>query len=187
MTKSKSSKRRAKPRVYTGDLAEPIYEPIAGGAISKEMRKKFAEQRASARQFANLKRLFDWYKIDLSAIHPWANLAIALAEAHVPGMQVIYESRPKRGRRQSWKAGRYEELLQDVNEVRSKKTMTISAAIDALIADAAYERVADDRDIPRYGRPPEAMVESDRVATVVMYLTDLPLGAKSCQLIFGML
>jgi hypothetical protein len=143
----KSSKGRAKPRAYTGDLAEPIYEPILWASISEDLdrRKWQAEQRAINRQLANLKSLFDWYKIDPSADDQWASLAFELAKAHVPGMRVIYDWPPKRGRRRSWQAGRYEELLQDVHEVRSKREMTTSAAIDALRAD-------DSRDWRKFNR-----------------------------------
>ncbi len=97
------------------------------------------EQRAINRQLAKLKSLFNWYKIDPSADDRWASLAFELAKAHVPGMRVIYDWPPKSGRRRSWQAGRYEELLQDVNEVRSKREMTISAAIDALRADESRD------------------------------------------------
>jgi hypothetical protein len=48
----KSIKGKAKPRAYTGDLADPIYEPILGAFIANDlarmMKGRAANRRAKA-------------------------------------------------------------------------------------------------------------------------------------------
>ena len=136
---TKSSNGKAKPRAYTGELAQPIYEPILWASYSNglERRKWLAEQGAIKRQLAKLEHLFDWYNVDDSADDRWFRLAFALAEEHVPGLRVIYDRKPQRGPRKTWDTGRYEQLFQGVNEIRSTRKITTKAAIKLLIADAA--------------------------------------------------
>jgi hypothetical protein len=84
------TKRKRKPLAsagrYTGQLSEPIYEPI-GGLLADIMRPA-AEKRAREQQFLKLRALFAWYRIDETGPNAWRSLAIGLALVHVPGMQV---------------------------------------------------------------------------------------------------
>jgi hypothetical protein len=136
----KSSKGRAKSRIYTGELAEPIYELILWAFIPSGLdeRKRLAEQRASYRQFAKLQLLFDWYKINPVADDRWQRLALALAGAHVEGMRVIYDRKPKRGPKPKWKEGLSVQLLQEVDRILStKKNLDVNKAIKTLTEDTA--------------------------------------------------
>jgi hypothetical protein len=136
----KSSKSKPKARPYAGDLAEPIYETILWASISSGLdeRKRLAEQRARRRQVAKLKLLFDWYEINAAADDQWQRLALALAEAHVEGMRVIYDQKPKRGRKPKWKEGLSVQLSQEVNQILlTRKKMPISEAIEDLTKDPA--------------------------------------------------
>ena len=119
---------------YTGQLAEPIYEPTSSG-VHPHGRKREAEIQASIRQAKKMGRLMNWYKIDPDSGDCWYSLAWALAIAHVPGLRVIHAFKPSRGRKPSWKAGLAVELLRDVEALRAQKRISISAAIRILCED----------------------------------------------------
>jgi hypothetical protein len=131
------TKRKRKPlasvRKYTGQLSEPIYEPI--GDILAELMRPEAEKRAREQQFLKIKALFARYRIDETGPNAWRSLAIALALVHVPGMQVIHEFRSRRGRKRSWKAGLGIELVRDVEALRANRSKTAQEAIRALKKD----------------------------------------------------
>ncbi len=77
--------------------------------------------------------LFRWHKVNPNLENRWSALAIALAEAHVPGMRIIHEPMPKRGRKISWKAGLGTELLRDVERLQAENSdLTFDAAIKKL-------------------------------------------------------
>ena len=79
-----------------------------------------------------MEKLFDWYAIDPGEPDAWMHLAVMLASAHVPGMQVRYELQKLRGRKRSWKDGLGIELVRDVDALRQAKKMNYEQAIDEL-------------------------------------------------------
>jgi hypothetical protein len=115
---------------YTGQLAEPIYEPIGG--LLAEFTRNAAERRAQEQQVLKLRALFAWYGIDSTTPDAFTGLAIALALAHVPGMKVIHDFKRRRGRKRSWKAGLGVELVRDVEALQAQRVMTTKEAIQAL-------------------------------------------------------
>jgi hypothetical protein len=124
---SKSVKSRVKTtRAYTGDLAEPIYEPVHATA------DEAAETRIS--KLIKLRRLFEFYRIEADPKRNWAALALALAEQHVPGFRVVH-ARPKRGRPRTWKAGLDDDLVRDVASLKGQRKITTADAIKQLQAD----------------------------------------------------
>src|SRR4051812_47531190 len=102
-TTSQRNKPLASRGKYTGQLGEPIYEPI-GGLLADIMRPA-AEKRALEQRALKIQSLFAWHEIDSTVPNAWMSLAIALALAHVPGMQVVHEFKRRRGRKRSWKFG----------------------------------------------------------------------------------
>src|SRR5262249_44803461 len=114
---------------YTGALAQPIYvedyykftgglgQPIQASDIAAIIK-----ERAQRVQL-----LFGHYKIDLSDEQRWQRLAMRLALAHVPGLQVA--NRPKRGRKPTWKTGLGDELVRAVEDVMSRTGKSTKEAI----------------------------------------------------------
>ena len=93
-----------RPYPYTGDLAKPLdLSPLAMCAmaigtpldVSLPSGTPVAVERAR-----RLMLLFDWHGVDLG---DWCGLAVKLADAHVPGLQ-ISGPRPRRGRPPTFKA-----------------------------------------------------------------------------------
>src|SRR5262249_36971977 len=84
---------------YTGALAQPIYledhYKFTGGLGQSIQEPDVAKM--SKRAVEKMWLLFEHYKIDLSDEQSWQELALSLALAHVPGLQVA--NRPKRGRK----------------------------------------------------------------------------------------
>lgn len=116
---------------YTGDLATPIYEPVAAvvggpGESEAEAMRQIAEQLG-----LKLNKLFDWYAIDPARPDAWMCLALKLALAHAPGMQVRHELR-KRGRKRTWKDGLGSELVRDVAALQQEKKINYAQAIAEL-------------------------------------------------------
>jgi hypothetical protein len=134
-TKPRARKPFDLSRRYTGELAEPIYEPILG--LLAELLRPEAERRAKERQTLKLKALFDWYQLDASAPNAWRSLALVLALVHVPGMQVVHDSKQRRGRKRSWQAGLGIELVRNVEAVQARGSMTTQDAIRQLRKDKA--------------------------------------------------
>jgi hypothetical protein len=116
---------------YTGALAQPIYledhyKPRGLGQFIQEpddaaIRKRLVEK---------VRRLFEHYKIDPSDEQRWQKLAMSLALAHVPGLH--FANRPKRGRKPSWEAGPHDDLVRDVDEVKSQTGKRTKYAIRRL-------------------------------------------------------
>ncbi len=119
------------PGGYTGELATPIYEPEAGGVGGLGGSKAEAERRTVEQRILKMEKLFDWYSIGSDEPDAGMCLAVKLALAHVPGMQVCHELR-KRGRKRSWKDGLGIELVRDVDALRQAKKMTYEQAIEEL-------------------------------------------------------
>ena len=132
MSKKSRTEKSTFPIRYTGELATPIYEPVAGGVGGLGGSKAEAERRASAQQVLKIEKLFDWFGIDPEEPDAWVRLALKLASAHVPGMQVRYAFRKRRGRKPSWKDGLGIELVRDVDALRQTKKMNYEQAIKEL-------------------------------------------------------
>jgi hypothetical protein len=73
--------------------------------------------------------LFTHYRIDLNE-NCWAQLAVSLALEHVPGLQIA--SRPKPGRKPTWKTGLGDELVRAVEDVKSRTGKRTEDAIAKL-------------------------------------------------------
>ena len=80
---------------YTGELATPIYEPVAGVEGGLGGGKAEAERRAFDQRILKMEKLFDRYSIDPDEPDAGMCLAVKLALAHVPGMQVCHELRKR--------------------------------------------------------------------------------------------
>jgi hypothetical protein len=126
---------------YIGALAQPIYlDPddykYAGvglaqlpysnpNAAAKKMREVVQTQALEKMQL-----LFKHYEIDPGDEQRWQALAVSLAITHVPGLQVA--SRPKPGRKPTWKTGLGDLLVSAVEDVKSRTGKGTIAAIAEL-------------------------------------------------------
>jgi hypothetical protein len=119
------------PGKYTGELATPIYEPLAGGVGGLGGSKAEVERRTVEQRILKMEKLFDWYSIDPDEPDAGMCLAARLALVHVPGMQVRHELR-KRGRKPSWKDGLGIQLVRDVAALQQTKKMNYEQAIEVL-------------------------------------------------------
>jgi hypothetical protein len=117
-------KRRRAP-TFAGALARPIYVDV--DQIDR------LEGVLLARVPEKIHLLFKHYKIDPSDEQSWEKLALQLALAHVPGLQLAL--RPKRGRHRTWKAGLGDELVREVQDVKSQTGMRTEDAIRKLQKD----------------------------------------------------
>ena len=131
MSKKGRAKKSTFPGKYTGELATPIYEPLPGGVGGLGGSKAEAERRVVEQRILKMEKLFDWYSIDPDEPDAGMCLAVKLALAHVPGMQVRHELR-KRGRKRSWKDGLGIELVRDVDALQQTKKMNYEQAIKEL-------------------------------------------------------
>jgi hypothetical protein len=104
------------------------------GLLAELMRPQ-AEERAREQLVVKFQLLFDWYEIDRDAPNAWTTLAIFLAMDHVPGMKVIHEPKPRRGRKPSWQAGLGKELVREVEAVQAAKRVGYDEAIKILRSD----------------------------------------------------
>jgi hypothetical protein len=104
---------------FTGELGQATREPD-GAAISKQAVE-------------NIWLLFKHYKIDPNDEQSWQELALSLAEAHVPGLQ--FASRPKPGRKSTWKTGLGDELVRAVEDVKSRTAKRTTEAIAELLKE----------------------------------------------------
>jgi len=110
---------------YTGALAQPIYVEdyykVRGlGQPNWELDVAAINKRAVEKFWL----LFEHYKIDPS----WQKLAMSLALAHVPGLELA--NRPKRGRKP--KTGLYDEFARAVDDVKSRTGKSTDDAIAEL-------------------------------------------------------
>jgi hypothetical protein len=134
------SKGRSRSK-YTGKLREPIYEPVSVGGILGDVGGRMQEQareRAAQRVKAKFFELMEWYDIDPESEDRWFLLAVELAIQHVPGMCIIYETQPRRGRKSSWKTGLAIELLRSIEALQQQREgLSITEAIAKLRQDKA--------------------------------------------------
>ena len=108
------SKRPKSRKQYVGEFLNPIY------------RSSKAEQK----QIDKFLNLFAVYDIDLDGEdEPFLLLAVALANAHVPGLRIVEH---RGGREQKWKAGLWKDLVRDVAAKKAKRKITTREAIRAL-------------------------------------------------------
>jgi hypothetical protein len=116
-------KRRAPD--YTGALAERIY-----------LHQHETVDRVMARTVRKIPLLFKHHKIDPSDAQSWQKLAVRLALAHVPGLQVAMRG----GRKRTWKGtGRGDKLVRDIEDVQSQTGMGVRDAIRKLLEDKLGE------------------------------------------------
>jgi hypothetical protein len=121
---------------YTGALAQPIYledhYKFTGG-----LGQSIREPDTAAIRKVGLEKmglLFEHYEIDPNDEQRWLELAMSLAFAHVPGLQIA--NRPKRGPKPTWKTGLGDELVRAIQDVKSQTDMrTQDAAIRKLQKD----------------------------------------------------
>jgi hypothetical protein len=104
MVRAMTRKTREVP--YEGDLAKPIRE-ISDKAIT------------GAEWLHRLYLLLSVYKIDPTEPQAFVKLAIALAMAHVPGLQLDFKRHPG-GRTTKWTDQRLAELAITIDELRKK-------------------------------------------------------------------
>jgi hypothetical protein len=130
-------KRRA-PK-YTGALAQPIYledhYEYSGGLGQPNEPDEAA---ITKEQVEKMRLLFKHYKVDLNDEQRWRNLAMSLALAHVPGLQVV--SRPKPGPKSAWKTGRGDLLVSAVEERKSRTGKSTTEAIAELQKEPEWKR-----------------------------------------------
>jgi hypothetical protein len=132
-----TQKRKSNSNGYSGELAEPIYLPTAlahrvdpTGELEKAIKKRALSQLVS-----NLGELFKWHKVKIDTKDSWMHLALALAQSHVPGLQISSQRRPRRGPKSKWGTDLDAELLREVEARRSQKRLSIRDAIAELIQD----------------------------------------------------
>jgi hypothetical protein len=90
---------------YNGALAERIY-----------LDRNETVDQVMARTVRKIPPLFKHHKIDPSDAQSWQKLAVRLALAHVPGLQVSMRGG---GRKRTWKAGQGEKAGQGDKLVRA--------------------------------------------------------------------
>jgi hypothetical protein len=132
-------KRRA-PK-YAGTLAQPIYldpddykyagvglgqPPYSNPNVAAEKMREVVQTQT----FKKMQLLFKHYEIDPTNEQRWQALAFSLALTHVPGMQIA--SRPKPGRKPTWKTGLGDELVRAVEDVKSRTGERTTEAIAKL-------------------------------------------------------
>jgi hypothetical protein len=88
--------------------------------------------------------LFKHYKIDPNNEQSWQELALSLALAHVPGLQVA--NRP--GRKPTWKTGLYDELVRAVDDVKSRTGKGTKEAIAELRKEPKWKTYPSEKPIP---------------------------------------
>jgi hypothetical protein len=125
--------RKRRAHNYTGALAQPIYledhYENVGGLGHLILKLDLAAIRK--RRLQKMGLLFNHYKIDPSdEQQSWRKLAISLAVAHVPGLQVA--NRPKPGRKPTWKTGLGDEWVRAVDDVKSQTGKRTGDAIAEL-------------------------------------------------------
>ena len=115
-------KRRAPD--YTGALAERIY-----------LHRRETVEQVMARTVRKIPLLFKHHNIDPSDAQSWQKLAVRLALAHVPGLQVSMRGG---GRKRTWKARQGKqgnELVRAVDDMQSRTGMRIKNVLLKLQED----------------------------------------------------
>jgi hypothetical protein len=128
---------KSKSGRYAGPLAEPIYltTGLAHRVDPTGGLEKAIKEHAKSQLVSNLRELFKWHKVEIGTKDSWMQLALALAQSHVPGMRICSESRPRRGPKPKWGTNLDGELLREVEARRSQKQLSIKSAVAELIQD----------------------------------------------------
>ena len=115
--------KRSYPRVrYTGQLAKPI------------RLQDYENDDAAAQAFENkLTTLASVHNVDLENPNAEWDLAVAVMQAHVPGLQIT--SGRRRGRKSTWLAGLGELLRREVDDTMQRLNCKPITAIAHLRAD----------------------------------------------------
>jgi hypothetical protein len=133
---------------YTGALAQPIYVEdyykFTGGLgqPNRELDIDAIRKRAAEK----VRLLYKHYKIDPSDEQSWQKLAMSLALADVPGLQLA--NRPKSGRKPTWKTGLYDELVRAVDDVKSRTGKGTKEAIAELRKEPKWKTYPSGKPIP---------------------------------------
>jgi len=145
---------------YTGALAQPIY-----------LHRNETVDQVMARTVRKIPLLFKHHKIDPSDAQSWQKLAVRLALAHVPGLQI---SMGGGGRKRTWKAGQGDELVRAVEDMQSRtgmgtKDVLVKLREDKLgmWKDLTVENLgARYREAKRFQAQPEIWTPSSRALVV---------------------
>jgi hypothetical protein len=125
---------------YTGALAQPIYVEdhykFTGGLGQPILELDVASGKRAMEE--KMRLLFEHYKIDPSDEQSWLNLAMSLAFAHVPGLQLA--NRPKPGRKSTWKTGLGDEFVRAVEDVKFRTGKSIKEAIAELRKEPKWKK-----------------------------------------------
>jgi hypothetical protein len=105
---------------YTGALAERIY-----------LDRNETVDQVMARTVPKIPLLFKHHNIDPSDRQSWQKLAVRLALAHVPGLQVSMRV----GRKRTWKAGQGNELVRAVEDMQTRTGMGVKGVLAKLKED----------------------------------------------------
>jgi hypothetical protein len=109
---------------YTGVLVERIY-----------LHQHETVDQVMARTVRKIPLLFKHHKIDPSDAQSWQKLAVRLALAHVPGLQVSMRG----GRKPTWKAGRGDKLVRAFKDEQSQTGMGTKGVLRKLSEDKLGE------------------------------------------------
>jgi hypothetical protein len=144
---------------YTGALAERIY-----------LYRHETVDQVMARTVRKIPLLFRHHKIDPSDAQSWQKLAVRLALAHVPGLQVSMRG----GRKRTWKAEQGDELVRAVEDVQSRTGMGTKDVLVKLREDrlGKWKNFTVENLVPRYREAkrfqaqPETWTPSSRALVV---------------------
>jgi hypothetical protein len=153
-------KRRAPD--YTGALAERIY-----------LHRRETVKQVMARTVRKIPLLLKHHKIDPNDAQSWQKLAVRLALAHVPGLQVSMRG----GRKRTWKAGQGDKLVRAFEDVQSRTGKTGMGMKDVLVKlredklgmwkDFTVENLGSRyREAKRFQAQPEIWTTSSRALVV---------------------
>jgi len=174
-------KRRAPD--YTGALAERIY-----------LHRRETVDQVMARTVRKIPLLFKHHNIDPSDAQSWQRLAVRLALAHVPGLQVSMRGG---GRKQTWKAEQGKQGNELVRAIEDMQSLTSLSMKDVLVKlredkqgmwkDFTAENLGPRyREAKRFKAQPETWTPSSRALVVrrigeilEKLLEDLALGPPS--------
>jgi hypothetical protein len=113
--------RKRRARDYTGALAEQIY-----------LHRRETVDQVMARTVRKIPLLFKHHNIEPSDAQSWQKLAVRLALAHVPGLQVSMRGS---GRKRTWKAGQGNELVRVAEDMQSRTGMRMKNVLVKLRED----------------------------------------------------
>ena len=136
----KPRRKAAKRGAYEGQLAEPMYPPSVLGTLSKS---EWAQKRAM-----KMALLLEHFGIDPNGKDVWMELAVALAERHVPG----FMSPPRRGRPKQHDDIK---LAMHIELLRVRDGLKVKAATEKIAALQTFSGTAGQLRERYKKRPPE--------------------------------